>query len=519
MIVQNYPRGVTHIRQTSKWWTRGHTREWWKGLDREAKRAFLLSLDPREVEEYLHDWKVWARDEQLPPDWDWDTWTILSGRGWGKTRTAVETIIDWINDGWAKRIAIVGQGEDDVRTVMVNGESGFIESSPSWAKPVFKPSVGGGMVIWPKFGATAFIYSIADTEALRGPQFHAGWCDEPMAAPRVQRERALDNLEFCLRLGEHPRLIITTTPKPDPWLRKMEKDAKDPDNKIAITRGSTHDNADNLAKNYLRKIDRNYGGTKKGRQEIEGKILTDEENALWTEDVIDAARLTEARSRELGLGGTLIPHEIAKLCDKRLVSIDPNTKGETAAAKSKKVAHAAGIVVLGKIGRKIIVLADRSVGGGPSKWGKAAVRAAEEFDVDEIHAESNQGGEMVKMVVQQQMEKQDFVVPVHLKFGTKSKAGRAEPVATRFASGDIFIVGQMAELEDQMLYIHEGEDPTGEDFDRLDAMVWGATRLGLKKRASSGGGAVGGFSTFGDVTNGAAHAAVGTSDPGDWSDA
>jgi phage terminase large subunit-like protein len=502
------------IRANSKWWSQGRTREWWETQDREQKRAFLLKMTDQQVEEFLHDWMVWARDEQMPPDWDWDTWLLLAGRGFGKTRTAVETIIGWVQEGWCKRIAIVGQGEDDVRTVMVNGVSGFIECSPSWNKPVFRPSVGGGMVLWPKYGATAFIYSIADTEALRGPAFHAGWCDEPMAAPRVQRERALDNLEFCLREGEHPRLIITTTPKPDPWLRKMEKDAKKPENKIAVTRGSTHANAANLATNFLKKIERNYGGTKKGKQEIEGKILTDEENALWTEEVIDAARLTEARSRALGFGGTLDPHEIAALCDKVLVSVDPNTKGgETAAAKSKKVAHAAGIVVMGKKDRKIIFIADRSIGGGPAKWGRAAVRAAEEFDAGEIHAESNQGGEMVRIVVQQQMEALDFVVPVHLKFGNKSKAGRAEPVAARFASGDVYVLGQFPELEDQMLYIHEGEDPTGEDFDRLDAMVWGATRLGLKKRAFSGTGTShGGFGTFGGMTDGTSAATRGAGD-------
>lgn len=488
------------LRSESKFWNLGYTKEWWKGLGRGEKEAFLAKMSDREVEEFFHDWRVWARDNQLPEDWDWDTWLMLCGRGFGKTRTAVEFLQDKIDKSpFPLRIAIVGQGEDDVRNVMVNGESGFINCAPSWNKPVFKPSVGGGLLIWPN-GSQAFIYSIADTEALRGPQFHYGWCDEPMAAPRVQRERALDNLEFCLRLGEHPQLLLTTTPKPDPWLRAMEKEAKNLDNKIAITRGSTDENADNLASNFLKKIHRKYGGTKKGKQEIEGKILTDEENALWSEDTIDACRLTEARARELGV--PMDPHEIAKLCDKTLVSVDPNTKGETAAAKSKKVAHAAGIIVMGKLGRVIFVLADRSVGGGPVKWGKEAVKAAEEFDADEIHCESNQGGEMVRIVVNQEMARQDYVVPVHLKFGSKSKAGRAEPVSTVYQRGDIIHVGTFSELEDQMLYLHEGEDPTGEDFDRCDAMVWGATRLGIKKKASSGRGAGVGIRTIGELNRG-----------------
>lgn len=499
-------------RADSKWWSKGYTAQWWDTIDRGEKEKFLASLTPEQIKEFFYDWRVWARDEQLPQSWDWDTWLMLTGRGWGKTRTAVEFLTEKIETtNYPLRIAIVGQGEDDVRNVMVEGESGFIECARPWNKPKFFPSKGGGVLIWPN-GSQAFIYSIADTEALRGPQFHYGWCDEPMAAPRAQRERALDNLEFCLRLGLHPQLLITTTPKPDPWLRQMEREAKDPENKIVITRGHTDDNAKNLAGNFLRKIHRKYGGTKKGRQEMEGKILGDEEGALWTEEVLDQCRKGWEEQD---------PQEVRERCLKVIVSVDPNTKGDTTAAAKKKVAHAAGIVVVGSLpGRERVVLADRTIGGGPNKWGKAVVAAAEEFDADEVFCESNQGGEMVRMVVNQVMDDMDYKVPVHLKFSNKSKQGRAEPVSNVYARGDVHHVGpkdKLADLELQMMYLHEGEDPTGEDFDRVDAAVGGLTRLGLKRRASSASGGRGiGIRTMGELTHVPAAERSRGGNPPDW---
>lgn len=492
-------------REESEWFQNGWTKEWWLSLPVADRHRVLGAMTPAEIEEYFRDWRIWAHDYQLPPETDWDTWLFLAGRGSGKTRSAVEYIIDAVKDGWAQRIAIVGQGEDDVRNVMVEGESGFLQCSPSGFKPTFSPSAGGGRVIWPN-GCTAYIYSIADTEALRGPQFHLGWCDEPMAAPRVLRERALDNLEFCLRLGVHPRLILTTTPKKDPWLRQMEKDAKDPEKKIHIARATTHDNALNLAANFLRKIDRKYGGTRIGKQEIDGKILGDDDGALWTEDGLEKCRK--------GYEG-LDPYDVADTCEKIVVGVDPNTKDEN--GKAKKTAHAAGIVVCGRRGRERFVLADKSIAGGPSKWGRAIVEAAIEFEADEILAEDNQGGDMVKLVVLQAIDDyfREFGIrckaKVHLAHAKKDKKGRAEPVATMYERDRVHHVGdkeKFADLEMQMLYIHEEQDPTGEDFDRMDGMVWALTRLGLRKSSlgtsSSGGAGIMTFSQFG-ASNGQAN--------------
>lgn len=507
-------------RQDSEWFRRGCTREWWKGdeekgipkLDRIEREKFLAVLSDREVEEFFRDWRVWGRDDQLEPEEDYDLWLLKCGRGWGKTRSCVETVLDWVRVGWARRIAIVGQGEDDIRSVMIEGVSGFLECSPSWNKPGFFPSKGGGVLIWPN-GCQASVYSAVDTEGLRGPEFNAGWFDEPMAVPRAQRERAMDNLDFCLRLeganGEQPKLLMSTTPKPDPWIRQVVKDARDKENRIIVTEGNTNDNQDNLADSFIRKINRKFGGTRKGKQEIEGKILGDEEGTLWPEEVLDKCRE--------GFDG-LDPQEFAGNCEKVLVSVDPNTKGlDMKKATSKKVAHAAGIVVTAKIGRKRFVLADCTVGGGPSKWGKAAVAAAIRFDADEITAEGNQGGQMVKIVLQQAMDAQDFHIPIHINWSKRSKQAKAEPVSTMYERGDVHHVGNKKALEDlemQMMYLHEGDDPTGEDFDRVDALVSGMTRLGVKRRQSSGkSSGLGGFRIMGDFGRGQTQERSGPVDP------
>lgn len=484
-------------REDSSWYAAGFTKAWWKSLPVIERKAFLAELTDRECEQFLRDWRVWAHDYQIPPDeseprGDWDTWLFLAGRGSGKTRSAVEYIIDAVNAGWARRIAIVGQGEDDVRTVMIEGESGFLECSPSWNKPTFYPSKGGGQLIWPN-GCTAFIYSAEDTEGLRGPQFHLGWFDEPMAVSRAKRERALDNLEFCLRLGRHPQLILTTTPKKDPWLRAMERDAADPEKKIHLSRATTYDNADNLASNFLKKIERKYGGTRIGRQEIEGKILSDEEGALWTEDSIENCRKSKDGMVDYA---KIDPVAFADHCARIVVGVDPNAKGND--GKAVKTAHSAGVVVAAALHGERFVLADRSVSGGPSKWGKAAVEAALEFDADEIVCEAQHGGEMVRIVLRQEMMIQEVDIPIHLNTTKKSKERRAEPVANLYDKGLVHHVGKsddLETLETQMLYLHEELDPTGEHFDRADALVWALTRLGLKRKAleSPAGGGAGGF--------------------------
>lgn len=425
------------------------------------------------------------------------------------TLTAVKTILSWIDEGWCRRIAIVGQGEGDIRSVMINGESGFITQSPSWNKPVFRPSTGAlGELHWP-CGAIGAVYSAEDAEALRGPEFHAGWFDEPMAVPAKKREEAYSNLEYGLRLGDNPRLIITTTPKPHKWIKEKVAECKRQEHKplaereFILTNGNTYENEENLAATFIRKIRRNEG-TRRGRQEIHAEILNEDEGALWTMESLDRARMKGVPSDDRERGEFIM--RLIQTMDRIVIGVDPNTT-------EGKTTHAAGIVVVGKRAGKHYVLADRSlVGVKPITWGKQVIRAAEEFGAHEIIAETNQGGDMIKGVCEQAAAELGLPMPKFYKAHTrKSKARRAEPVATAYERGEVFHVGHKGSeaapgpfylLEEQMETLHEGHDGTGEDFDRCDALCYAITRLGVKKAATPTSRRASGFMSFGEILNG-----------------
>lgn len=488
-------------REESPWWEAGFTAEWWRALPTDKRTAWLANFSDDEVEDFFRDWRVWGRDKQLVPETmpdgsNWRTWLLMAGRGFGKTRTMVEFVKDEVISGRAKRIAIVGQGADDIRTVLIEGESGFLETAPSSFRPKFYPTVGGGQLVWPN-GAVGFLYSAEDPEALRGPQFDLAVFDEPMACPADKRQKTVSNLRFGLRLGDNPRLVYTTTPKPHAWLREMLANALDPKKRIVVTKGSTYENADNLADSFIEGIQEDYEGTRLGKQEIHGELLGMEDGALWDDAMLARCRLLCGETDDGSWPSQLLV-AFANGCDRIVVAVDPNIKpGGTA--------HAAGIIVIGKKGKTRFVIADRSIKGGPAKWAAAAVTAAIEFGAAEIVAESNQGGEMVRMVIQQAAETLQTTVKVHLTHASKGKQRRAEPAATSYERGFVFHLGkpgtrdkkgEFYDLEQQMTNLHDGADPTGEDFDRADALVWGLTRLGLRKTSSTGSGHHGGFYTF-----------------------
>ena len=446
---------------------------------------------------------------------DSDSHLYLAGRGMiptHNTLTAVKNILHWIDEGWCRRIAIVGQGEGDIRSVMIAGKSGFIAQSPSWNKPDFRPSVGVGELHWPN-GAIGQVYSAEDAEALRGPEFDAGWFDEPMAVPAKKREEAYSNLEYGLRLGLNPKLIITTTPKPHKWLKEKVAECKRQehlplaDREFILTQGSTFENEANLAPSYIKKIKRNEG-TRRGRQEIYAEILNEDEGALWTMESLDRCRMKgvpqDPRERRDFIAN------LRETMERIVIGVDPNTT-------EGKTTHAAGIVVVGKRGGKHFVFHDGSlVGAKPIRWGERIINLADEYGAHEIVAETNQGGDMIKGVCEQAASNLDLPMPKFRKEHTrKSKARRAEPVATAYERLEVFHVGHKGseaaegpfyKLEEQMETVHEGHDGTGEDFDRCDALCYAISRLGVKKSAATGvstGG--GGFMSFGEFTNGASN--------------
>lgn len=420
-------------------------------LPREEQEEYLASLSPAAKAALRYDWKFWARPNQLEPEGDWMTWLILAGRGFGKTRVGAETIRSWVcgrtplSPGRCSRIALVAETAADGRDVMVLGESGLLAIHHRDFRPTYEKT--NRCITWPN-GAKAWLYNATEPDQLRGPQHDAAWVDELAKFQKVQE--TWDQLQFGLRLGEHPRQIITTTPRPISIIRRLVNDPT-----CYVTRGRTYDNAANLAAPFLKQIEERYGNTRLGRQEIEGIILDDMPGALWNRDMLDGSRKPSAPD-----------------LDRIIVAVDP-------AATSGEDADETGIVAVGVArdedgNQRGYVLADRSLRGTPDEWASAAVRLYHELDADRIVAEKNQGGEMVEAV----LRSKDRNVPVTLVHATRGKRVRAEPVAALYEQGRIHHIGRFDKLEDQMcLFTTDGEREPGESPDRVDALVWGLTAL------------------------------------------
>lgn len=415
-------------------------------LSPEEQEEYLSSLTPEARASLKYNWDFWARPNQLEPDGDWTTWLILAGRGFGKTRTGAEWVNKNVREGKAKRIALVAETAPDARDVMVLGPAGIVSVAHPDFRPTYYPSKR--LVEWPN-GAQAILFNAVEPDQLRGPQFDLAWCDE-LAKWRYAQE-TWDQLQFGLRLGEHPRQIVTTTPRPIPVVRRLVNDPS-----CYVTRGRTYDNAANLAAPFMKQVEERYAGTRLGRQELDGEILDDMPGALWNRDMLDGNRKPVA------------PDEL----DRIIVAVDP-------AATSGEDADETGIVAVG-IARDAdgvqrgYVLADRSLRGSPDEWAKAAVRLYHELDADRIVAEKNQGGEMVEAV----LRAKDRNVPVTLVTATRGKLVRAEPIAALYEQGRIHHVGRFNELEDQMcLFTTDGIRIPGDSPDRVDALVWGFSSL------------------------------------------
>jgi len=393
-----------------------------------------------------HSWRFWARPEQLAPAWDWSTWLILAGRGFGKTRAGAEWVREQVNAG-ARRIALVGRTAGDVRDVMIEGESGILAVFPAGERPKYEPS---RRQITFHNGAVAKCYSDEEPDQLRGPQHDRAWCDEVAAWRHV--ERSLADMRLGLRLGSRPRALYTTTPRPLPFLRELVQKSRPLDGEgkpqsptVAITRGSTHANRANLPKEFLEDIERAFGGSRLGRQELDGEILDDVDalfRTSWIKHVPVVPRLR-----------------------KTIIAIDPaiTTKGKS---------DETGIIVigLGEDGRGY-VLADRSGKYSPLVWAQKVVDAYREFGARTVIAETNRGGDMVEHTLR--------TLEPHLPFkdvhALKGKGLRAEPVAALYEQGRVSHVHGLSKLEDQMVTWDPKADPDSPD--RLDALVWGLTEL------------------------------------------
>lgn len=392
-------------------------------------------------------WKVdHARDDQLPPDTDWLVWLIMSGRGWGKTRTGAEWLAKEAIQEPNTRWAVVAPTFMDARDTCVEGESG-LQAVLNRYRMIHRWNRSLGELEL-RNGSRIKLFSAEEPGRLRGPQHHGAWCDE-VAAWRY--DDTWDQLRLGLRLGRLPRIVATTTPKP----RKLLKRIMDRDGTI-VTRGSTFDNRDNLSAAALDEFRALYEGTRLGRQELFGEYLEEVEGAMWTLDLIESARVTVPPH----------PDEVVR----RVVAIDPAV---TSVGGAENGIITASVTTNGHI----YIENDASLRGSPTEWARVAVHEYERTLADAIVVEVNQGGEMHKAVI-------GTVAPnVNVKEvrASKGKKVRAEPVAALYEQGKVHHVGTMPLLEQQMVEWVPGE---GESPDRLDALVWAVTDLGFGRRVA-----------------------------------
>lgn len=407
----------------------------WEGLSDPAKAALP----------YLFDF--WAMPHQLPPEGTWRAWVIMGGRGAGKTRAGAEWVRSQVEGarslmpGRCRRIALLGETYEQVRDVMIEGESGILACSPPDRRPVWK--AGQRKLIWPN-GAEAVAYSAHDPEALRGPQFDGAWVDE--LAKWKKGEAAWDQLQFALRLGEDPRVCVTTTPRNVPVLKDLLARPS-----TVVTHAPTEANRAFLAPSFLEEVAARYGGTRLGRQELEGVLLEDEAGALWSAAALDGIRVAA----------------LPKF-DRVVVGVDP-------AVTSKGASDETGIVVVGAVTQGPVkdwrawVLEDATVSAAsPSEWAGAVAAAYERWGADRVVAEGNQGGDLIESVLRQVAP----LVSYRKVTARHAKGVRAEPVAALYEQGRVRHARGLGALEDQMCRMTaQGFRGSGSP-DRVDALVW-----------------------------------------------
>ncbi|MEQ5868528.1 DNA-packaging protein [Sagittula sp. NFXS13] len=395
--------------------------------------------------------EFWAHGHQLPPDGDWRAWVILGGRGAGKTRAGAEWVRRQVegalplSPGKSRRLAIIGETFDQAREVMVFGDSGIMACSPPDRRPTWQAT--RRCLVWPN-GAEAMLFSASEPEALRGPQFDCAWVDELAKCKKACD--TWDMLQFGLRLGAHPQVCVTTTPRNVGVLKELMAVPS-----TVVTQAPTEANRANLASSFLQEVRARYADTSLGRQELDGMLLDEVDGALWTREMMDAAK------------GGLVPG-----LERIVVAVDPPA-GDT------KRSDACGIVVAGawraEDGRlHVHVLEDASVRGmRPQGWAGAVAAAAKRWGADRVVAEVNQGGAMVEEVLHQV----DPDLPVRRVHATDGKSARAEPVAALYEQGRVRHAGGLSELESQLcLMTPMGFEGQGSP-DRVDALVWAVTEL------------------------------------------
>ncbi len=390
---------------------------------------------------------------------------ILAGRGFGKTRTGAEWVRSQVcgstplAPGRYRHIALVAETAADARDVMVGdgkgpGEgSGLLQVHPKDFRPVYESSKR--RLTWPN-GAIATLYNGTEPEQLRGPEHDAAWIDE--LAKFALAQDVWDQLQFGLRLGTRPRVLITTTPKPTRLLKAIIADPK-----THVTRGRTTDNINNLAPTFVSSIMSRYAGTRLGRQELDAEILEDTPGALWRLADIEDTRVQ--------------PDQVPALA-RVVVAIDPAVSNNSGSDET-------GIIVAGRADDgHAYILADCSGRLSPDGWARTAINAYYRHRADRIIAEVNNGGALVEATVRMV----DPNVSYKAVHASRGKALRAEPVAALYEQRRVHHVGPHPVLEDQMSAFTSDFDRSraGYSPDHVDALVWALTELMVDSTPGTG---------------------------------
>lgn len=397
-----------------------------------------------------HDWRFLARDSQLPPlDWI-DTWLITAGRGFGKTRVGSECCHLAVEAG-IMRMHIIAPTAADYRDVNIEGPSGLLATAPHGVKLEWEPSKR--RITWPN-GAHAILFSGDEPESLRGPQCEFCWIDE-LARMRYQ-QMVYDMAVFGLRLGDRPRMLITTTPRPTQFMKKLYASKG-----VKVTGGSTYENEDNLAASFLEKVRDAYEGTTLGQQELHG-LMSEAEGDLFKMDWI---------GREKFAVGDFV---------KLAVGVDPSGGGDEI-----------GIVVAGeRQNAKAGVLADRTCKGTPEKWGAEVVKAYDDFAADVVVVERNYGGDMAESVIRnaaaevhRRGERDSAGIKIEMVTASRGKVIRAEPVSLLYEQGRVDHYPNMQKLEAEMSSFTKDWDREKDGSpNRLDALVWALTKTSTRAK-------------------------------------
>jgi predicted phage terminase large subunit-like protein len=435
-------------------------RRLWDDMTGQEKLAMYNSLSKKEQTLIATSWDFMARPQQLSPDdWGGDKtfWIIVAGRGFGKTRTGSETTLDHVLElGKDARIALIAPTAADARDVMIEGESGILACAKRRGiKCNYEPSKRR---ISFDNGAVATAFTAEKPDRLRGPQHTFAWCDE-LSSWEYDQE-TWDMMQFGLRLGPCPKVMVTTTPKPRILMRDLYKDSRS-----IITRGSTYDNKDNLAPTFLDAIKQKYEGTRLGRQELYGELLEDNPDALWQPEMIERTRIRE--KTQLDIDEKIYKYNLVRI----VVAVDP-------AVTSGEKADETGIVVVGQDAEgRFYMLCDRTGRYTPDEWGRVVGDLYNQWSADRVVAEVNQGGDMVEHV----LRTVDRNISYRGVRASKGKRARAEPISALYEQDRVVHLGSFPELEEQMCMF------TPDNFDgspdRVDALVWGLTELSQSGRS------------------------------------